>query len=280
MEDLTLENEYLRLIVAPQGAAILHLDSLTHQQPVLYAGEKALFPMLPLANRVAGNAFQLQGETVELPKSPADSQFFLHGDGWLKTWLVESYDLHKTVLTLNSQHDCGFDYHAKLTYRLQGPRLIAELILTHRGSQPMVYGLGFHPFFPLTPSTRVQFGATGFWPEGENHLPTPWRGELTPQANFINAKKPDNQWLNVGYSGWSGTARVESEDMCIQLICPTPYLMVFRPQDGSFICLEPQTHPVNAHNIAGQPGLVLLRREESTSLKMEIMVLSRDDKTT
>lgn len=273
MKSLLLENDYLRLTVAPQGAAILSLDSLMHHQPVLYAGEKALFPMLPLANRVAGNAFLLHGENVQLPKSPVDEQFFLHGDGWLKTWRVEKHDAQHIALTLQSQHACGFDYQARLIYRLEEKRFIAELELTHQGGKPMVYGLGFHPFFHLTPATRVQFGATGFWPEGEHHLPLAWRGELPPQTNFIAPKIPDNQWLNVGYSGWNGTALIESETMRVQMKCDTPYLMVFRMKNEPFICLEPQSHPVNAHNMAGQPGLVFLGQGETTLLAMEMMVL-------
>lgn len=272
MATLLLENEYLSLEVAPQGATILRLDSLTHQQPVLYAGDKALFPMLPLANRVAGNRFPLHGEMIELPKSPVDEQFFLHGDGWLKTWEVEKHEPVNLVLTMESQYDCGFDYQARLAYRLEGGRFIAELELSHRGTKPMVYGLGFHPFFHLTPSTRVQFGATGFWPEGENHLPLAWQVELTAQTDFLQPKTPDNQWLNVGYSGWNGRALIENDEMRVQLRCATPYLMVFRVKDEPFICLEPQSHPVNAHNMAGQPGLVLLRQGETTRFAMEIMV--------
>lgn len=273
MDAFLLENEHLRLTVAPQGAAILSLESLTHQQPVLYAGKKALFPMLPLANRVAGNAFMLHGKPVVLPKSPVDEQFFLHGDGWLKTWQKEKCDALHVVLTLASRYDCGIDYHAKLTYRLVDRRFVAELELTHQGYQPMVYGLGFHPFFPLTPSTKVHFGATGFWPEDANHLPKEWCSELTPQTNFITPKIPDNEWLNVGYSGWGGCAVIANDDMCVQLKCATPWLMVFRMSDEPFICLEPQSHPVNAHNMAGLPGLVLLRHGESTYLEMEISVL-------
>lgn len=274
METLLLENEFLRLTVAPQGAAILSLDSKQHQQPILYAGDKALFPMLPLANRVAGNTFILHGEKIDLPDSEADAQFFLHGDGWLKRWQVETHDVSQVTLSLESQHSCGFDYHARLIYRLQGPCFMAELELIHRANKPMVYGLGFHPFFHLTPTTQVQFSATGFWPEDANHLPKEWCGELTAQTNFIEPKKPDNQWLNVGYSGWSASALIERDDLRVQLKCATPYLMVFRMPDEPFICLEPQSHPVNAHNMAGQPGLVLLRAGESTQLKMEIAVLS------
>ncbi|MBV8041725.1 MAG: hypothetical protein JO226_03690 [Pluralibacter sp.] len=42
----------------------------------------------------------------------------------------------------------------------------------------------------------------------------------------------------------------------------------------SFLCLEPQSHPVNAHRMPGQPGLVLLQQGEETSLSMSIVVNS------
>ncbi|MCT4707190.1 aldose 1-epimerase [Enterobacteriaceae bacterium H16N7] len=272
MDRLLLENDFLRLAVAPQGAAILSLESLEHQQPILHPGEQAMFPMLPLANRVAENRFPLHDDIVELPKSPVDERFFLHGDGWMRRWQVASGDSHQLVLTLRSRHDCGFDYQARLSYRLEGRRFFAELELTHVGAQPMVYGLGMHPFFHLTPETRVQFGATGFWPEGELHLPQAWQGVLTPQTDFTELKVPENQWLNVGYSGWSGKALIDSGTIQVQLSSGSPYLMVFRMADEPFICLEPQSHPVNAHNMPGQPGLVLLGEGETTRLAMDITV--------
>jgi len=273
MEILVLENDFLRVNVAPQGAAILSLDALDYQQPILLAGDKALFPMLPLANRVAGNRFTLQGEEIVLPPSTADADFFLHGDGWLKEWQVVEQSAERMVLSLCSQYQCGFDYQARLTYQLAGKRFIAELELTHRGSKPMVYGLGFHPYFRLQPDTQVQFFSSGFWPEGEQHLPLAWQGSVTQQTDFSVSKIPENAWLNVGYSGWNGRVFIHSGDMRILLECATPYLMVFRMADEPFICLEPQSHPVNAHNLPGHPGLILLAQGETTRLEMGITVL-------
>lgn len=272
MDALHLQNAFLRLAVAPQGASVLSFESLTHGKAIFHPAEPALFPMLPLANRVAGNAFQLHGERVLLPDSPVDEHSFLHGDGWLKRWDVERHDDERLTLRLRSQHACGFHYRATLTYRLVGNRLLTQLELTHVGEKPMIYGLGLHPYFALEPGSRVQFSASGFWPEGEQHLPLAWEGTFTAQTDFSRAKTPENKWLNVGYSGWSGLALIEHSDMRVCLRSPTPYLMVFSMADQPFICLEPQTHPVNAHNQAGMPGLVMLEQGQSTSLSMEVEV--------
>lgn len=273
---LVLQNAHLRLSVDPQGGGLRELVSLTHIAPVLWdKGESALFPMLPLANRVAGNRFSFHGREIALPRSPVDDEFFLHGNGWLERWCVESVSDTECLLTLRSLHPCGFDYLAGLRYRLCENVLRAELTLTHLGQNPMLYGLGFHPWFVFEEESRVQFSASGYWPEGEQHLPLAWQGEIPPAIDFSEAKHGEDGWLNVGYSGWNGAAKIESDVMTVTLSSQTPWLMLFRMSGESFLCLEPQSHPVNAHNQAGQPGLVALCRGDSTRLAMEIAVESR-----
>lgn len=274
-KSLLLQNAHLRLSVDPQGGGLRELVSLTHDTHVLWdKGESALFPMLPLANRVSGNRFSFQGREVALPRSPVDDAFFLHGNGWLERWSVESVSDTECLLLLRSQHPCGFDYLAELRYRLRENVLRAELTLTHFGQNPMLYGLGFHPWFVFDEGSRVQFFASGYWPEGEKHLPLAWQGEIPPAIDFSEAKHGENGWLNVGYSGWNGVAKIQRDVMTVTLSSQTPWLMLFRMSGESFLCLEPQSHPVNAHHQAGQPGLVALGRGDSTRLAMEIAVES------
>lgn len=71
-----------------------------------------MFPMLPLANRVAGNRFLLRGEEVVLPQHEADDKFFLHGDGWLRRWDVVNTTQSGCLLRLRGWHTCGYDYTA------------------------------------------------------------------------------------------------------------------------------------------------------------------------
>ena len=150
---LTLHNAHLRMRVDPQGGALLSLFSLQHQQPVLResegktAGDGGLFPMLPVANRVAGNRFSQRGTEVQLPLYEADDAFFLHGDGWLKRWEVTAATDDSCSLRLRSQLACGYDYQAELQYVLDASVFRASLTIAHLGKRPMLYGCGFHPFF-------------------------------------------------------------------------------------------------------------------------------------
>lgn len=278
METLALENAHLRMRLSPQGGRVLSLDSLEHQQPVLRAGEGnapgdcGLFPMLPLANRVAGNGFDLNGKEIKLPHSPADESFFLHGDGWLESWTVVEQSAEHCLLRLRSQHACGFDYQAKLRYALNGSALDISLELTHLGESPMLYGGGVHPFFHFTPQSQIQFSASGYWPEGESHLPLAWTGSVPKAADFSTSQYGTDEWLNVCYSGWNGRATLQHEQMAVTLIAPTSWLMLFRIPGEPFVCLEPQSHPVNAHRMPGQPGLVLLAKGESWHFSTSIVV--------
>ncbi|MDM2736794.1 aldose 1-epimerase [Citrobacter sp. Ct235] len=275
---LTLNNAHLRMRVDPQGGRLLALFSLQHQQPVLRAGEEksvgegGLFPMLPIANRVADNRFSQRGTEVQLPLHNADERFFLHGDGWLKRWEIADVTDDSCRLCLRSQLACGYDYLAELQYVLEASVLRASLTIVHLGKRPMLYGCGFHPFFVFDAQSTVQFSASGYWPEGEHHLPLAWQSELPAEVDFTRAQYGADRWLNVGYSGWSGQAVIRRGVMNITISAQTPWLMLFRMPGQSFLCLEPQTHPVNAHHMPGQPGLRMLGSGEQCCFTMEIRV--------
>lgn len=151
---LTLHNAHLRMRVDPQGGALLSLFSLQHQQPVLResegktAGDGGLFPMLPVANRVAGNRFSQRGTEVQLPLYEVDDAFFLHGDGWLKRWEVTAATDDSCSLRLRSQLACGYDYQAELQYVLDASVFRASLTISS-GQAPHAVRLRFPPVFCL-----------------------------------------------------------------------------------------------------------------------------------
>lgn len=277
MTPIVLQNSALTAHIDPNGAKVQRLTSRLLQRSVLYENAAGgLFPMLPLANRVAGNRFVFQGREITLPHHHADSRFFLHGDGWLWRWDVVKQGDDNCVLQLRSQHDCGFDYVAKIRYQLRDNQFVAALTLTHCGEAPMLYGAGFHPFFPFDKHSQVQFHASGYWPEGDLHLPLGWQGRMPRQADFTCPQYGEDAWLNVGYSGWNGRAQVFNDVMIITILSQAPWLMLFRMQGEPFLCLEPQSHPVNAHNTDGQPGLRVLGAGDVLHFAMTIDVQARE----
>ena len=276
-EEWIMENAHLRMCVSSLGGKVQSLFSRQYQAPVLYENHAGgMFPMLPMANRVAGNRFIFQGREIVLPRHHADAHFFLHGDGWLQCWDIIARGGDFCVLQLRRQHVCGFDYLAQIRYQLLRNQLIASLTLTHCGSTPIPYGCGFHPFFSFDKRSTVQFAASGYWPEGEQHLPLDWQSPLPGYADFSHPQYGEDRWLNVGYSGWSGRARIVSNVMNIAILSQTSWLMLFRMQGEPFLCLEPQTHPVNAHNMDGQPGLRVLGTGDTLNFSLKIDVQGRE----
>lgn len=281
MDVFTLQNPHLRMRVTPHGAALLALETADKHSILrpwqggtpFNPGESSLFPMLPLANRVAQNRFPLRHTQVELPGQAGDPQGFLHGNGWLRQWDVCDVSDHAITLQLRATEACGFDYRAQLTYTLEENQFKAKLVVTHCGAIPMLYGAGFHPFFAKTPQTQLQFSAGGYWPEDPQHLPLEWSPVIPAALDFMAPSIPGAQWINNGYSGWNGIARLISNESDIILRSDTPWLMVYQTPVSEFICLEPQTHPVNAHNQPGQPGLKLLMTGDDLLLTVQIDAL-------
>lgn len=277
MTQIRLQSAELEATIDTRGGKVLRLFSRPLGLPVLYENPAGgLFPMLPVANRVAGNRFLFQGREVVLPNHAADADFFLHGDGWLQRWQVMENGDERCVLQLRRQYACGFDYLAQIRYQLQKNQLTAALTLTHCGAAPMPYGGGFHPWFPFDKRSQVQFQASGYWPEGEQHLPRDWQDTLPGYADFSQPQYGEDEWLNVCYAGWSGWAKVLNDVMDITITSQAPWLMLFRMRGEPFICLEPQSHPVNAHNMPGQPGLRVLDPGDTLQFTMEIAVQGRE----
>ena len=282
---IELSHSSLTLQLRLQGAAVLGLyDGQKSKRPLLRpapgfdapVGECALFPMLPLANRVEGNSFTRQGHRYKLPDSVMDDRFFLHGDGWLKPWTLVEQQESTVCLALESCVEGLYHYQAYLHYGLIENIFYATLQLTHLAETPFPYGLGFHPFLMKTPAAELQFECGGYWPEREFHLPGKWCSELPDMLDFQLPKSPGDIWINNAFSDWPGSVSLRDEiyGHSLTMHSDAEYLMVYQPagkQVMPFICLEPQTHPVNAHNHPQLPGLKLLRRGESCTLNMQIV---------
>ena len=67
--------------------------------------------------------------------------------------------------------------------RLTPNTLQLELSVRNDDTRAMPSGLGFHPFFPLTPETHLQSDWKGMWKMSADSLPTEL-GPVPPEADF------------------------------------------------------------------------------------------------
>ena len=101
-----------------------------------------------------------------------------------------------------------------------------RLAVLHRGAVTAPYGLGFHPWLPRTRGTLVELPASEVWLETADHMPA---GNVSvaarPDWNFARLRPPPTGWINNGFSGWAGTARVCWPEHGLQLtVTATPDL--------------------------------------------------------
>jgi aldose 1-epimerase len=232
----------------------------------------ACYPLLPFSNRLGGGGIEAGGRFWALPANMAPDPHPLHGDGWQKPWSVLERSAAHLALGLESRDLQPFDYSARLSYALEGPAMTMRLEVQHQGMVPVPYGLGFHPWLPRTPGTALEAPADRVWLERPDHLPDREVSiDERPDWDFRTARPLPASWINNAFTGWNGNARVEWAEnglgLSVDASAPLATLMLYSPAaDCGFFCLEPVSHPVDAHRLPGQPGLRLLHPGEGFAI--------------
>ncbi|MGE3738559.1 MAG: aldose 1-epimerase [Geminicoccaceae bacterium] len=226
------------------------------------------YTLLPWSNRISGRGIEAGGRFWPLRANWPGAPYPIHGEGWQRPWRVERRTDAEVVLGLESDGQPPFDYRALLTYALAHDALTMRLAVEHRGTAAVPYGLGFHPWLPRTPGTRLELPASEVWLETADHLPA---GKVPvsarPDWDFRRERPLPDAWINNAFSGWPGTARVSWPERGLRLtVTATPELdtcILYSPdRDATFFCLEPVSHPVDAFHLPGMPGLRVLQPGE------------------
>lgn len=285
MDVLRLRTDVAELTLSTQGAAVLgwEIDASACRLPLLrearHGGngapdEAAAFPLVPFGNRIGGNAFGFAGRNHRVQTNAGD-RYRLHGDGWLSNWSVEAISHASATLALRHAADAHapWDYLARQTVTLDGYGLTLTLSVENRGRAALPFGLGWHPYFPLTPRTRLVAPASSVWLEGPDHLPTT-EVPLPADFDFRRAAPLPDRWTNNGFEGWNGCARIDWPEHGLTLkIDADPVFsryVIYRPDvarnpaySGDWFCFEPMTHTVDGFQMADLGGLRPLQSGES-----------------
>lgn len=224
------------------------------------------FPLVPWSNRIDQGGFDTPSGWLALPKPQAPNKYPVHGTGWQQAWQVIKQQPHQLILRLETKDP--FHFVAQQTISLQKGVLRLGLHVTHLGDLATWYGLGFHPYFNRTAETRLQIQATGVW-KGEPK-PFPTQVQAVPEHwSFAQERTLDSSLIDHAFEGWDGNCRIVQPDHGYVLTCQAQgaeRFILYTPQDKNFFCVEPVTHPINAHHLRGRPGLALLHQGASQAL--------------
>ena len=279
---IELEDNLTRLTLAPAvGGSLVNWSVRATGQPLLrYSDEAALntglpgklacYPLAPWSNRVAQGGFDNPGGWLALkPNSPLDP-LPIHGSAWQQTWHVVRQSAAEVVLEVVCE--TPFAYRAEQRFRLSGGELSIELRVTHLAEKAAWHGLGLHPYLPRRPDTRLQAKADQVWMSDASKLPT-GLAPVPAEWDFTQLKGLPEGLVDNGFCQWDGHCRIEQPELGYALECQASgadYYLLFCPPGLGFFCIEPVSHPVNAHHLPGRPGLKLLEQGQSTQLTFKL----------
>lgn len=288
-----LQNGESRVTLCPEiGAAIARFTWKGHDilrpAPDQAIAEKLIrqmgsYPLVPYSNRI-GQAKLIVGDQVYTlrPNFPPGPHA-IHGFGWQRAWQVVKRNAESAELHLKHEADIDWPFACEATQRLQlgANALHLSLAVKNMDKRAMPAGLGFHPFFPLTPDTHLQTDWRGMWEMDADSLPTVL-GKVPKEADFSQLRPVSNWKVDHCFSGWSRRAvldypthrmQLDASEACRQIV-------VFAPNDGrNFIALEPVTNINNAFALAskGVPdtGMRVLAANERFEISMSITLSGR-----
>ncbi|MVV50774.1 aldose 1-epimerase [Pseudomonas sp. PB120] len=273
-----LQDELTHLTLAPElGGSIVNWAVRGTGQPLLrhndvhalntgLPGKLGCYPLAPWSNRIANGGFECPDGWLALTPNSLTDPLPIHGSAWQQPWQVVSQTPDEVVLQLDSV--TPFAYRATQRFQLRQGKLSIDLQVTHLAEQAAWHGLGLHPYFPRTANTRLQALSRQVWQCDASKLPT-HLDSLPADWDFQQLKGLPEILVDNGFCEWDGHCLIQQPELGYELECQasgSDYYLLYCPVGLGFFCIEPVSHPVNAHHLPGHPGLRLLEQGQSVAL--------------
>lgn len=228
------------------------------------------YPLVPFGNRVKNNQFTFEGRSYHFTANTTWDPHYLHGEGWNSQWSLDRQSGNDVELSL--VHRGGhtpYEYRARQRFLLEDNVLEMELSVENLADHALPFGIGWHPYFPMTPQTTLAAPAQRFWTEVEGWLP----GHAEDIPDDLNFSRPSSlpcRWVNNGFEGWTGEAMISWPERKAALnLSADPlfrHAFIFVSDTGfdpsfkrDYFCFEPMSHLANGHNMAGLGDLNVLK---------------------
>ena len=279
---IELKDALTHLTLAPAiGGSIVNWQVSASGQPLLrhsdehavntgLPGKLGCYPLAPWSNRIANGGFDNPDGWLALSANSLTDPLPIHGSAWQQAWQVVSQSVDEVVLEVMC--DTPFAYRAEQRFRLNNGELSIALTVTHLAEKPAWHGLGLHPYLPRQPGTRLQARASQVWLSDVTKLPT-GLAPVPAEWDFQQLKALPDGLVDNGFCQWDGHCRIEQPELGYALECQASgadYFLLYCPPGLAFFCIEPVSHPVNAHHLPGRPGLKLLEQNQSAHLAFNL----------
>ena len=236
--------------------------------------DSACFPLVPFSNRIRNGAFAFQGQRYQLGKNWEGDAHAIHGEGWLRAWEVVDVTGVRSLLRLRGTGWWPWAYECLQEITVGENGIALSLTLRNTDKRPMPAGLGFHPYFPCTSQTTLQFGANSAAPPmGQGPLVSQ---PLDAATSFTSPRPVSGTDLDHCYAGWQGSATITQPESGLQVSVTSlrgaHHCVVYTPANQPYFCVEPVSHLTGAFE-APDPyaaGLELLQPGEALDMAIAI----------
>lgn len=218
-----------------------------------------LIVLVPWSNRISGGGFRDGTGFHALPRNLARSPYPVHGNGFQNAWTVEEATATAVRLSFVSEGPGPYRYTATLLHGLCAAGLAITLAVVNGAERPMPFGIGLHPWLTRTPGMTLHAPARRVWSFDAAMLPG--RSDpvdAVPDLDFARARPVPAGAVSAWFTGWNGAAAVVWPEPGLVLdVAATPTLstlFLYSPgPEADFLCVEPVSHGVDAHNRAYAP---------------------------
>jgi len=241
----------------------------------------ACYPLVPFGNRIRDNRFSFAGRSYSLKPNTQWDRHYLHGEGWQADWSVLDATAYSVKMSFRHQDgDTPYVYQAIQGFTLDEGGLTVTLAVENQGQRSMPFGIGWHPYFPMTPRTTLFAPARKFWTETEGWLPGE-QTEIPEDLDFNAPRALPHRWVNNGFEDWSGEAiiawpeREAALHVTADAVFKHAFVFVsdtsFDPEfKRDYFCFEPMSHLADGHNMADLGDLKVLAPGECLSGKIDL----------
>ena len=244
-------------LARPSGGAldVLHPYPEDFFDPVRWA-KGGIYPLMPYSNRIADARVLVNGESVALLPHPDAAPHSLHGNAHALAWQLESCAQASASMTLDAQPSAAWPWHyqGRIDIALTPSELSMRIEIRNTDVRSMPGGIGLHPYFCHQIDARVGYQAATIWPTTPEFLAGSSR---RPQADEIcsPARPLPSGGLTRYVGGWDGHLELdlpEGARLHIQADPVFGHLVVHRPDNLVYLCIEPVSHVADGFNLAAR----------------------------
>ncbi len=280
---IVLKNENYEAGLDTKGACLVFFNRRIenqHSPPILRPSpipiddpiDAACFPCVPFFGRISDPLFFNDKSWPLSPNHPAVAPDCpIHGDGWLKVWDIEEQSHSRVVMSLscpgNISHKLPYPWRATQTVSLNDNQLHTRLSLENFHHSTALMGLGLHPFFQRTPSTRLLMRCRDIYTP-------PFMPDLEEsKLGFNKGGKLPLFPVDHSFQRWEGKATITDETgLEITIVSDAPFVHLYMPENENYFCLEPVSHLPGAFENDAIRDDLLLKTGTTKTLSMTITV--------